>query len=457
VTATHFEALLAAFGPGRTLACACGATHRLGVSEILLGDDALERSAVLLARQVAPPVWVLSDGNTEAAAGARWKELVRAAGGPRLAERVLPAAPVPVPTAELVEALAAEARAAGAQVVVAVGSGVLSDLGKAISRAVGVPNWAIATAASVDAYTSANAAIRVGGYHRSLPATPSEVVVADLAVLQSAPRRLFLDGLGDLLGKYLAHLDWTLAHDVNGDAYCDLLAGFALGSARQALAAAELAAEDPRAATLALGDATLTSGLCMQGFGSSRPAAAAEHTVAHFWEMAGAVGVPEHDLHGILVGAASRLVLAGYRRLYPLLARAAPDPAARRAALEAEPRWDAALPAGLAPYRGHVAHELAGREADGPAVEARIRRFTTRREALVARAEGLLGELAEAVETLARLGFPFAPATLGLREPELSLGVRYARLLRNRYTSYDLAHDLGLEDQLVAGALAGVG
>jgi glycerol-1-phosphate dehydrogenase [NAD(P)+] len=454
VTTPHFEQLLAAFGAGpgpRVLACACGVIHRVGLAEVVLGEDALAASAAVLARRhgPTPALWVLSDGNTEAAAGARWKAGIRAG---RLVARVLPAAPVP--TAELVEALAAEVRAARPDLLVAVGSGVVSDLGKAVSREVGLPNWSVATAASVDAYTSATAAIRVGGYHRALPATPSEVVVADLAVLRAAPRRLFLAGLGDLLAKYLAHLDWRLAHEVNGDPYCPLLAGFAVGSARQALAAARLAGEDPGAAAAALGDAAITSGLCMQAFGSSRPAAAAEHTVAHFWEMSGAVGVKEHDLHGLLVGAASRLMLAGYRRLYPLLAHAAPDAALRRAAVEAEPPWQAALPPGLAPYRAHLVHERAGHEEGGAALEERVRRFLVHRQAIAARAEGLLGELAAAVETLERLGFPFAPEALGLGEPALSLGVRHARLLRNRYTSYDLAHDLGLEGTLVDGALA---
>src|SRR5436309_3225831 len=82
----------------------------------------------------------------------------------------------------------------------------------------------VATAASVDAYTSATAALRTGGYHQAIPARPSEVVVCDTDVLARAPSDLFLAGLGDLLAKFLAHLDWTIAHLVAGDPFCEVVA-----------------------------------------------------------------------------------------------------------------------------------------------------------------------------------------------------------------------------------------
>jgi glycerol-1-phosphate dehydrogenase [NAD(P)+] len=326
----------------------------------------------------------------------------------------------------------------------------VSDLGKAVSHQAGPPSWSIATAPSVDAYTSATAAIRVSGYHRAVPTTPSEVVVCDLGVLAAAPRPLFLAGLGDLLAKYLARIDWPMAHLITGEYYCEHLSSLALGSARQAVRAAELSARDPMGAARALIDATLVSGLCMQGLGSSRPAAAAEHTIAHFWEMAGAVTREENDLHGLLVGAASRPVLRGYEELYPRLRTAVVDPAARRAALDRDPGWEAAMPPEMVRFRETLDAVERSRAPARAALESRLDAFSRRREQVLELAGPVLEELAGAVATLQRLGFPFSPAKLGIAEPWLRLGVHHARRLRDRYTTFDLAHDLGEEAALLA-------
>ncbi len=439
------DELLARFAAGAS--CGCGRAHPLRLREVLLGARALEEAADRISRGPAGAIWILSDGNTEEAAGARFRSLVR---GRRVSGRILPARPRPVPTETLVAELAVEVRAAGPALLVAVGSGVVSDLGKSVSRETGVPNWAVATAPSVDAYTSATSAIRVGGYHRALPAEPSEVVVCDLGVLATAPRTLFLAGLGDLLAKYLARLDWSIARLVAGEWFCETLSRVAVDAARRALAAATLASRDPGAAAEALIEASLVSGLCMQGAGSSRPAAAAEHTVAHFWEMAGAVGREELDLHGILVGAASRPVLRGYAAWLPRLRTLAPDPDARRLELDREPPWELALPAEMERFRETLDAVETARAPAKAALPARLEAFGRRREEIVALAAPLLAETAEAVATLEPLGFPFSSGELGLAEPWRSLGVRHARRLRDRYTLFDLAHDLGDEGALVA-------
>ncbi|HET6411410.1 MAG TPA: iron-containing alcohol dehydrogenase [Anaeromyxobacter sp.] len=447
----YHEEFLARFGGGEAPACACGRIHRVTLREAIVGPGALEESAERLSRGPWRATWVLSDGNTEAAAGARWKGLVR---GKRVRGRVLPAAPRPVPTEALVSELAAEAREASPDLVVAVGSGVVSDLGKAIAGETGRPSWSIATAGSVDAYTSATSAIRVAGYHTPVPVPPSEVVVCDASVIAEAPRRLFWAGLGDLLAKYLARVDWFLAHAVTGEYFCEAVSALALGSARRAIEAASLLASDPAAAAIALSDASLVSGLCMQAIGSSRPAAAAEHTIAHFWEMAGAAQKEEFDLHGLLVGAASRPILGGYLALAPRLRAAEVDPAARREALEREPPWEAVLPPELIRFRATIEAVVRSSEAGRPSPETRLRAFSRRREEILNAADPVLRELEAAVKTLERLGFPFSPAELGIAEPWLRLGVRHVRWLRDRYTTFDLAHDLGEEPMLAAAVEA---
>lgn len=449
------QELMRRIGANRIVACDCGRMHRLLTTDLLVGEDALARSADLLAERYGRPVvYVLSDENTEAAAGARWKSAARAH---RLHSKILPASPKPAPTQELADVLISEVKQLSPDLVVSIGGGVLSDLGKKISLDAGVPNWCLATAASVDAYTSATSAIHTAGYHRAVPCRVSDVVVCDLEVIAQAPRRLFLAGLGDLVAKFLAHLDWVLAQRVAGEPFCDTLASFALGSARQALEAARSFGQNAPGAIGLLTDAALVSGLAMQALGSSRAAASAEHTIAHFWDAAGAVKSESMALHGIEVGFATRLILPGYLRFYGLLAGVECRVEGRLSAFDREPRWEDRLDEGLRPFQARIVEENRERSFDRKVLAGRLLAFQRERRHLADMAEPLLAELVAAIRVLEGLGFPFSSRTLGILPADRLRPVPFVRLLRNRYTTFDLAYELGNEDALLGPILASAG
>ncbi len=422
------------------------------VKEVLVSENAIDAAFVLLKRIYGknPVLWVLSDENTEAAAGNRFKSGVRAS---KVLERILPGEPHPIPTLELAQELGREVKAASPNLLVSVGSGVISDLVKKVSLDTGIPNWCIATAPSMDAYTSATAAIRVKGYHSALPARISEAVVCDLGVIDRAPTVLFLSGLGDLLAKFYGALDWYLSNLMTGEHYCKLIADFALGSARKALDAARALGSNHLEATRALTDAIIVSGLAMQAIGGSRPAASAEHTIAHFWEMASVVGRADLDLHGVLVGAASKLVLNGYLAFYRGLEEergpGVVDAAKRLMAFDKEPGWEEVLEDGLRPFKGKIAEEMGARSFNRAILEKRLKTIAMEMDRLVGVAKPLLDELSAAVRVLEDQGFPFALEELGIEEKYRMLPVRNARLLRNRYTTFNLAYELGMEERLV--------
>jgi glycerol-1-phosphate dehydrogenase [NAD(P)+] len=438
-----FRDLADRFGPDRRLACACGRVHTLTTRTILVDEGALEESARRLRDALADrgPAWIISDENTEAAAGARWKA---AAAPAPVVERILKAQPLPVPTGALVEALAVEARAARPALVVSVGSGVVSDLGKSVSLALGVPNWCIATAPSVDAYASATSALRVNGFHNAVEARVSDLIACEPGVQAKAPRELFLAGLGDLLAKFFAYLDWNLAGWVTGEYYCPFIATASLEAARGALKAGALAADDPAEAARLLTDAALCSGLAMQAAGGSRPAASAEHLLAHFWETKDAARTARYNLHGILAAAASRYLLPAYRALYERLPAFEPDDAARLAAFDREPRWEDSLEEGLAPFRQKVAAEAAARTFNRAILARRLDAFRAQRTRIAALAATILDEMEGSVKELELQGYPFSPAVLGLSREDIMLPVRNARLLRARWSSFDLAYEVGL-------------
>jgi len=452
VQSYYFQDFISRFDAAGNLACGCGQTHHIGTRAVLTGPDAFKDSAALVATELGSSarLWVLSDENTEAAAGKKWKAGLPAT---RISAHILPGHPRPAPTAELVSALAEEVRRVSPGLLVAVGSGVISDLVKRVSLEVEIPNWCVATAASVDAYSSATAAIEVNGFHNAVPAQVSRIIVCDLDVIAKAPREMFLAGLGDLLAKYLAFLDWNLSRIMTGEHYCPVISGVALESARSALTAAKTLSGDPGEAVRTLTDAALSSGFAMQAFASSRSAASVEHTMAHLWETADAVRNARLDLHGILAGAASRIVLCGYKALYARLEDFEPDDTARLIAYAREASWQDSMEEGLLPFIAKVREEMEARTFDKDVLAQRLSTFHTGKTEILALARSTLEELAGAVTTLEGIGYPFSPAELCIDVSYVLLPFRNARLLRKRYTGFDLAYELGLENVLAeAGA-----
>jgi glycerol-1-phosphate dehydrogenase [NAD(P)+] len=440
----YFRDFVARFDKERRLQCPCGQEHRLQTRRTFVDPGALDESIRHLHDSLGTTarLWVLSDENTEAAAAARWKD---AAGRSRIVSRLLPARPLPVPTAELVASLAADARREAPSLVVAVGSGVISDLVKSVSLALDVPNWCVATAPSVDAFSSATSALRVDGFHSAVPSRIAEVIVCDPEIMSGAPVELFLAGLGDLLAKYLAHLDWNVARMVTGEWYCPLVAAAALDSARSALAAGGLLRDDPREAGRTLTDAALCSGFAMQATGGSRPAASAEHMLAHFWETTNQARNERLNLHGILAAAASRLLFPVYRALYDRLSTFEPQDQERLAAYDAEPPWQETVEQGLQPFLRKVSAEAGTRRFDRGILAGRLYAFREHRTEICALADAVLGEMGRAIEILEGMGYPFDFDEIGLSAEEITLPLRNVRLLRHRYSSFDLAYEVGLD------------
>ena len=207
-------------------------------------------------------------------------------------------------------------------------------------------------------------------------------------------------------------------------------------------------ADDPPAAVRALTDACLCSGLAMQATGGSRPAASAEHMLAHFWETTHAAAVDRLDLHGVLAAVASRVILRSYQAFYEKLEGFQVDRAMRLRALEAERDWRVTLEDGLRPFIAKVTTEMDGRAIDGPELERRLDRFEKGRAEILGLAHSLLSEMDAAVGFLQGTGYPLSLDEVGIAREAALLPLRNVRLLRKRYSGFDLAYELGLENIL---------
>jgi len=107
-------------------------------------------------------------------------------------------------TAAEIEALAATARAAQADVIIGVGGGKAIDTAKGVRMALGVPIIIVPTIASNDSPTSRLAVLyradHVLSEVRLMTASP-DVVLVDTAIIVQAPERFFIAGIGDALSK----------------------------------------------------------------------------------------------------------------------------------------------------------------------------------------------------------------------------------------------------------------
>ena len=402
------------------------AIDAIAIEPSLAGQEAERVAALRLGGRLA----VVSDAVTHDVLGARIERALR--GIAHVDSVVLPAHP----HAELPTVQAVRAGSAGADALIAVGSGTINDLVKFAAAQDGKPYAVFATAPSMNGYTSANAAITVNGHKKTLPATLARGVYVDLAIFAAAPPRMIRAGLGDSLCRPTAQVDWLLSHHALGSPYRSapfaLLAADepVLFAAPEALLAGDLDAMRALARTLVL------SGIGMTLCGSSAPASQGEHLISHYVDMHTPAGRPPH-LHGEQVAVATCTMARVQEALLD-----APPPVLRASTIDADA------------LRAHFGAEIGAQcwqefapkrlTSDG-AVRLTARVASSwerlRRDAAAARVAG-----ERLADIMRRIHGPTCASDIGLEPPFYADAVRHARFLRNRYTFLDLAADAGVLD-----------
>jgi glycerol-1-phosphate dehydrogenase [NAD(P)+] len=336
---------------------------------------------------------------------------------------------------------------------VAVGSGTLNDIVKRATHECDRPYLAVATAASVDGYTSFGASITKDGFKQTLTCPAPRAVLADLDVLTAAPAIMTAAGYGDLLGKIPAGADWIVADTLEVDPIDPYVWSLVQGPLREVTARpAELAARD-RGAMVALVEGLMMSGLAMQVAGSSRPASGAEHYFSHLWELEGLAhgveGGPPPE-HGLKVGFASIAMAAFYERI---LRRdlGEVDIDARRAAW---PSWAEVEREVRATHQTPGLDQAALAQSREKYIDADqlAQRLTLLRERWPALRERIQQQLLPADrlrEQLGAAGCPTSPVQLGLSLADLKATYVRAPMIRSRYTVLDLAYETGTLDECV--------
>ncbi len=288
-TPSALEELLTRFRPGTSGPCECGRLHEIRTRLVVVRPGAVSDIPAALEKiGLSGKVVVTFEGNI--------RQIVETKVFPVLKEALVKFEPLCIDKPGEVQANLAtagelmERLPQGMKALMCVGSGTMNDLSKYSAAVRGLPYVSVATAASMNGYTSSISALTAGNFKTTQDTTPPVAVLADVDILKDAPAEMTRAGLGDLLSKWVCNADWKLSQLVRKTYFCDV--PFELIREQEGYYmshASELAQGDPDAVQ-ALAEAIMISGFSMSIVGVSSPSSGSEHLISHTWEMREHIG-----------------------------------------------------------------------------------------------------------------------------------------------------------------------
>jgi glycerol-1-phosphate dehydrogenase [NAD(P)+] len=428
---------------GFSTSCPCGRTHSV---ETVCADirSGATGDLVEIARKIGDRLKtvVISDAVTDQVAGTDVQKTLRKAGF-SVANCLVPDAPDGRPHADEKALDWVSSALEGADIAIAVGAGTINDLAKLASFQKKIPYVVVATAPSMNGYTSAIAAISVRGVKRTIPCHQPIGVIADLDILRSAPQHLICAGLGDLESKPTSSADFRLSGMVRATYYCKTPERVVFAAEERAAQAAPGLQQGDPDAIAALTEALILSGISMKLAGSSSPASGGEHLISHLWDMTAAEQGRTEGWHGSQVGVCTLVTSA----LYEYLAQIDP------AKIDVEQLCASRLPRDQQERairqrhgaRGdEVVAEFFEKQLDDEAFRTELTAICTNWQSLWEGLQEILRPSQQIRETLKAAGCPTTMAELGLGPQHMEFAFLAAREIRARYTVLDFAADLGM-------------
>lgn len=170
--------------------------------------------------------------------------------------------------------------ASKSNILLAVGGGKVIDVCKVTASKRNIDFAVLPTCLSSDCITSPVAVIKENGLTTSIPAALAQYVFIDLNLIASAPARLNLSGLGDLISNVSAILDWDYAAKISNTQIDDFAKLLSISSCNALIKNNHFNCSNINDLKL-MAEGLLISGLSMGFSGDSRPASGAEHLISH--------------------------------------------------------------------------------------------------------------------------------------------------------------------------------
>ena len=303
--------------------CTCSQKrHTAPVKTVLAAEHAIEKIGEVLAEY--KKVFLVADENTYRAAGQRAEELLKKKG---ILSHTFVLEAGALPTDKNVGRVLIEAGrdeevydinhfSDNPDFILAVGSGSVNDICRMVSYRLGIEYGILGTAPSMDGFASVVAPLIVGNRKIIYTCSIARHIIIDLNIAAAAPKELLMAGVGDMIGKYIAILDWELSKMMTGEYYCEKVANMVIGATKTCIESSKkLFSREPQTIKSTV-DGLILSGLGIAYTGSSRPASGTEHMIGQTWEVMDIEEGKRPNLHGIEVGEATFAAMVMYERLY---------------------------------------------------------------------------------------------------------------------------------------------
>lgn len=338
----------------------------------------------------------------------------------------------------------AEGIAGDTDFLFSLGSGVISDLTKNAAAILELPFFLIATAPSMNGYTSSMAALTDRGIKKTLMVPPARAVFADVAVLRESPIEMVRSGLGDIVSKSVCNADWKLSQLVKSSYFCPVPFRITDKSEPLYLDAAEEIGDRSEQGILVLTDGIMRSGLSMTVIGTSTPSSGAEHVISHYWDLVALMKGGEKRFHGVQVGVATVLMLKLFEviRNYPVKKRVNLE--RLKHGYPSRNSIDHSISRKFGKYAEGVKEEYFQKYMDWQEKQQELERIIDDWDRIWNELSPYIRPTEPVEKALKRSGAACFYQDLGKTKQEVYEDIREAIFIRGRYTVLDLAEDLGI-------------
>ena len=215
---------------------------------------------------------------------------------------------------DLSSAMANKDRFSEYEFVAGVGGGRVIDKAKALAYILGKYFISIPTVASHDGiaspYVSHLMQLELNSANVGKVKKTPIAIIADTSIIGDAPRVFLMAGIGELLGKRVALLDWMLGHRIKGEDFSEAAAVLAHSSYRIIISnLGKLARFRGEESARVVVKALIGCGMAMAIAGSTRPCSGSEHMFSHALDMLAKEYGLRPAMHGMQVALASVVML----------------------------------------------------------------------------------------------------------------------------------------------------
>lgn len=280
---------------------------------VVIGSGALSSVSKCLKEHFeGKPAFIVADTDTFSAAGKQVLQLLKSSEYPTIEPFIFDGKGI-YAEIDYVEQL--QSHLSGLDVVpIAVGSGTINDITKLASGRCNLPYLSVATAGSMDGYTSFGASVSYKSAKQTFDCKAPLCVVADTDVICLAPPDMNASGYADLIAKIPSGADWIVA-DALGIEPINLIAwDLTQTHLREMVSNPAGIQTGDKEAIIGLMEGLIMTGLGMQVCKNSRPASGADHQFSHLWDNQHHTFRGSHPSHGAKVGIGSLSSEALYER-----------------------------------------------------------------------------------------------------------------------------------------------